>query len=78
LFFKNLLTFLCLGFCLFWFFQDIDLFKDQQEYVFKVAENEKDACGLVEAGFEYVTEMEGSKIFGKRKQPASKKPGVFV
>jgi hypothetical protein len=37
------------------------------EYHVKVAHNLKEACALVEAGFEYVTDMEGAKIFRKRK-----------
>jgi hypothetical protein len=41
-------------------------FKDD-EYTVKVATDLKDACSLVEAGFDYVTEMDGNKIFRKRK-----------
>jgi len=37
------------------------------EYYVKVAHNPKEACALVEAGFEYVTDMEDAKIFRKRK-----------
>jgi len=37
------------------------------EWVSKVAKTIEEACSLVEAGFEYVTEMEGVKIFRKRK-----------
>jgi hypothetical protein len=37
------------------------------EYHVKVAHNPKEACALVEAGFEYVTDMEDAKIFRKRK-----------
>lgn len=37
------------------------------EYHVKVAHNIKEACALLEAGFEYVTDMEGVKIFRKRK-----------
>ncbi len=44
-----------------------ELFKDQQEYISKVASREKDACALVDAGFEYVCDFSGSKIFRKRK-----------
>jgi len=44
-----------------------ELFKDQQEYVSKVAKNEVDACGLVEAGFEYVCDFNDARIFRKRK-----------
>ena len=44
-----------------------ELFKDHQEYVSKVAKNAKDACTLVEAGFEFVCEVDDAKIFRKRK-----------
>ncbi|MEM2385482.1 MAG: tyrosine-type recombinase/integrase [Candidatus Bathyarchaeia archaeon] len=37
------------------------------EYHVKVAHDLKEACALIEAGFEYVTDMEGVKIFRKRK-----------
>ena len=37
------------------------------EYTVRVAETIQEACKLVEAGFEYVTDMDGSKIFRKRK-----------
>jgi integrase len=40
---------------------------DSDEYVAKVATNLEEACQLIEAGFEYVTEMDGAKIFRKRK-----------
>jgi hypothetical protein len=43
------------------------LFQGEHEYVSKVAKTEKDVSSLVEAGFEYVTEFEGAKIFRKRK-----------
>ncbi len=38
-----------------------------EEYTVRVAENLEEACKLVEAGFEYVTEMNGNKLFRKRK-----------
>jgi len=38
-----------------------------EEYVVKVAGNLEEATKLLEAGFEYVTEMEGKKLFRKRK-----------
>jgi len=41
-------------------------FKDD-EYVAKVAGSEKEVCQLVEAGFEYVCDYNGSKISRKRK-----------
>ena len=43
------------------------LFQGETNYVSKVAKTEKDICNLIEAGFEYVTEFEGAKIFRKRK-----------
>ena len=39
----------------------------ETNYISKVAKTEKEICGLIEAGFEYVTEFEGSKIFRRRK-----------
>jgi hypothetical protein len=49
------------------------LFKDDQQYVSRVAANAKDACILVDAGFECVTgEYEdGGKIFRKPADYAS-------
>jgi integrase len=44
-----------------------ELFKDQQDYISKVARTEKDACALVDAGFEYVCDFENAKIFRKPK-----------
>jgi integrase len=43
------------------------LFQGEQDYISKVAKTEKEICSLIEAGFEYVTEFEGAKIFRKRK-----------
>ena len=43
------------------------LFQGETNYISKVAKTEKDICSLIEAGFEYITEFEGSKIFRKRK-----------
>jgi hypothetical protein len=45
-------------------------FKDQQEYVSKVAKKEADACALIEAGFEYVCDFNEARIFRKRKYHA--------
>src|SRR4030067_2776013 len=39
------------------------LFQGETNYISKVAKTEKEICSLIEAGFEYVTESEGSKIF---------------
>lgn len=44
-----------------------ELFKGEDEYVSKVAKNEKDICALVDAGFEYVCDFDEHKIFRKRK-----------
>jgi hypothetical protein len=43
------------------------LFQGEEDYISKVAKTEKQICQLVEAGFEYVTDFEGAKIFRKRK-----------
>jgi len=44
-----------------------ELFKYQQEYVSKVAKTETDVYTLVDAGFDYVCDYEGPKVFRKRK-----------
>ncbi|MEM2911569.1 MAG: site-specific integrase [Candidatus Bathyarchaeia archaeon] len=44
-----------------------ELFKDKQEYISKVAKNVKEACALIEAGFEYVCDFNGAKLFRKPK-----------
>jgi len=41
-------------------------FKDD-EYVSKVATSSKEACKLVEAGFEHICKVDGSYIFRRRK-----------
>ena len=43
------------------------LFQGEQDYISKVAKTQKEICSLIEAGFEYITEFEGAKIFRKRK-----------
>ena len=43
------------------------LFQGEAEYISKVAKSEKEICSLIEAGFEYVTDFEGAKIFRKAK-----------
>jgi hypothetical protein len=40
---------------------------ENDDYHVKVARTLEEACELVEAGFEYVTDMEGKKIFRKRR-----------
>ena len=37
------------------------------EYVSKVAKTVEETCQLVEAGFEFVCDIEGTKVFRKRK-----------
>jgi len=37
------------------------------DYISKVAKTVEEACQLVEAGFEYVCEMDDVKIFKRRK-----------
>ncbi len=39
----------------------------EDEWISKVARTLREACELIEAGFEYVTDMEDVKIFRKRK-----------
>jgi len=41
-------------------------FKDD-DYTAKVAHSEQEVCQLIEAGFEYVCDYNGNKIFRKRK-----------
>jgi len=38
-----------------------------EDYGSRVAQNVQELCQLVEAGFEYVTDMDGVKVFRKRK-----------
>jgi len=40
---------------------------DQDEYVSRVARATAEGCQLVDAGFEYVCDLEGNKVFRKRK-----------
>ena len=45
---------------------DEALFKDEIDYISKVAKTEAEACQYIEAGFEYVCDFEGHKLFRKR------------
>ena len=38
-----------------------------EDYDIKVAETLDEACKLLEVGFEYVTDMDGKRLCGKRK-----------
>jgi integrase len=42
-------------------------FNEQEEYICKAAKTTDEAKELIESGFEYVCEMEGIKLFRKRK-----------
>jgi len=42
-------------------------FKEEDEFISKVATTVEEACRLVESGFEYVCDVNGAKIFRKRK-----------
>ena len=42
-------------------------FEEDDNYTCKIASNITEATQLVESGFEYITEMEGLKLFRKRK-----------
>jgi integrase len=43
------------------------LFKDEIDYISKVAKTEAEACVLIEAGFDFVCDFDGHKLFRKRK-----------
>ena len=43
------------------------LFKDEIDYVSKVAKTEGEACVLIEAGFEFICDFDGHKLFRKKK-----------
>jgi hypothetical protein len=40
---------------------------NDDEWICKTAANVNEATALIEAGFQYVTEMDGLKLFKKRK-----------
>ena len=40
---------------------------NEDDFHVKIAATLEDACKLLETGFEYVTDMEGKKLFRKRK-----------
>jgi integrase len=46
---------------------DHALFQGEVDYIAKVAKTAKEICALMEAGFDYVTDFEGAKMFRKRK-----------
>ena len=44
---------------------------EDDEFICKVAENVKQAKELIEAGYEYVCDMDNLKLFRKHKQPSN-------
>lgn len=44
-----------------------ELFKDEIEYISKVAKTEGEACSLIDAGFDFFCDFNGNKLFRKRK-----------
>jgi site-specific recombinase XerD len=49
------------------FYTQLITFSDGEEYTCKVAKDIKEATELIEAGFQYVTDMDEMKLFRKRK-----------
>jgi hypothetical protein len=49
------------------FYTQLVTANDEEEFTCKVAHDIKEATALIEAGFQYVTEMDGLKLFKKRK-----------
>lgn len=43
------------------------LYKESDDYICKVANNVKEAKGLIETGFEYICEYEDKRLFRKLK-----------
>jgi len=43
------------------------LFQGTEDYISKVAKTEAEICKLVDEGFDYVCDFQGSKVFRKRK-----------
>jgi len=41
--------------------------ESNEDYTVKVASTVEEATALIEVGFEYVTDMDGKKLFRKRK-----------
>jgi len=41
--------------------------ENADDFHVKIAETLEEACKLLESGFEYVTDMDGKKLFRKRK-----------
>jgi hypothetical protein len=44
-----------------------ELFKNEIEFVSKIAKTEGEACVLIDAGFDFVCDFDGYKLFRKKK-----------
>ena len=53
-----------------------ELFKNEIAYVSKVAKTEGETCVLMEAGFDFVCDFDGHKLFRKKKYQDRKSPFV--
>jgi integrase len=49
------------------FYTQLITFNENEEYTCKAATNIKEATELIESGFQYVTDVDGTKLFRKRK-----------
>ena len=49
------------------FYTQLITYSDEEEYTCKTASNVNEATDLIEHGFQYITEMDGIKLFKKRK-----------
>ncbi|MCK4477370.1 tyrosine-type recombinase/integrase [Candidatus Bathyarchaeota archaeon] len=49
------------------FYTQLITFNEEEEYTCKTANTVKEATDLIENGFQYITEMDGLKLFKKRK-----------
>jgi integrase len=49
------------------FYTQLITFNENEEYTCKAATNIEEATELIESGFQYVTEMDGIRLFRKRK-----------
>jgi len=49
------------------FYTQLITFSEEDEYTVRTATNIKEAADLIEHGFQYITEIEGTKLFKKRK-----------
>ncbi len=65
---KKILGHKCIQSTMIYINLEVALFKPvSDEFTVRVANNLEETCELLEAGFEYVTDIDGCKIFRKRK-----------